>query len=239
MTKLYNELANDWYQLLTPIYEYEEEAEIYYQIFKKRLKAGQASILELGCGAGHIAYYLKKWFRLSLSDLSENMLGISKTVNPECEHFLGDMRTLRLGKMFDAVFIHDAIMYMTSQDELKQALATAFIHCKPGGLTVISPDYIKETFKPETDHGGSDGLNRGLRYLSWTHDPDTTDSSYTVDYAYLMHNADGSVNVEKDRHIEGLFSKSVWFDLLKAVGFEPHALTDSMNRVNFIGNRPV
>ena len=238
MTKLYNELAQDWYQLLTPLYEYEEEAEIYHQIFKTKLKPDRKNILEFGSGAGHVAYYLKQWYTLFLSDLSEDMLAISRTVNPECEHFPGDMRTLRLGQTFDAVFIHDAIMYMTSQDELRQAFSTAFIHCKPGGFAFISPDYTKETFKPGTEHGGSDGSERGLRYLSWTYDPDTTDSTYTVDYAYLMRNADGSLNVEKDRHIEGLFSKKVWLDLLTAAGFEPHPMSDSMGRINFLAYKP-
>lgn len=237
MTKLYNELATHWYQLLSPVYEYEEEAELYHKFLKEKLRQKNASILELGCGAGHIAYYLKQWYQLTLSDLSTNMLGISKMLNPECEHFLGDMRTLRLNRTFDVVFIHDAIMYMTSEDDLKQALSTAFLHCKPGGLALISPDYIKETFLPGTEHGGSDGADRGLRYLAWTHDPDTTDSTYTVDYAYLMRDADGSVHVERDQHIEGLFKKADWLMFLKTVGFEPHAWTDSMGRVNFTGHK--
>jgi trans-aconitate methyltransferase len=43
-------------------------------------------------------------------DLSTEMLAISRTLNPECEHIAGDMRTSRLERRFDAVFIHDAIM---------------------------------------------------------------------------------------------------------------------------------
>jgi hypothetical protein len=41
------------------------------------------------------------------------MLALSMTVNPECEHIEGDMRTLRLGHTFDAVFLHDAVMSLT------------------------------------------------------------------------------------------------------------------------------
>jgi hypothetical protein len=66
------------------------------------------------------------------------MLVISKKLNPECEHYLGDMKTLRLNKTFDAVFIHDAIMYMVSENELEQALLSAFIHCKAGGMALIT-----------------------------------------------------------------------------------------------------
>ena len=240
MLKLYNELATDWYQLLTPLEEYLEEAEIYHALFQEKQKSVPLTILELGCGAGHIAFYMKQWYTLTLSDISENMLAISKKLNPECIHVLGDMKSLRLGKTFDAVFIHDAIMYMISEDDLKQALLTAFIHCKPGGLTLISPDYIKEIFKPGTDDGGSDANDRGLRYLEWKQDPDPEDSTFTVDYAYMMRNADGSVQVEHDHHVEGLFSETTWRSLLKEIGFEPiDTSPDSFDRVNFLAYKPL
>jgi len=35
------------------------------------------------------------------------MLELSRTINPELEHLVGDMRTIRLGRTFDAVLIHD------------------------------------------------------------------------------------------------------------------------------------
>lgn len=208
MTKLYNELAIDWYQLLTPLSEYKEEAGLYYQILEERLKPPPSTILELGSGAGHNAYYMKQWYKLTLSDISEDMLVISKNLNPECEHHLGDMKTLRLNETFDAVFIHDAIMYMISEDELELALLTAFIHCKAGGMVLITPDYVKEHFNMLTDHGGSDENGRGLRYLEWMQDPDPNDCTYTVDYAYLMRDADGSIRMEHDHHVEGLFPEA-------------------------------
>ena len=61
------------------------------------------------------------------------MLEVSKALNPQCEHILGDMRTLRMDRSFDAVFIHDAIMHMTTREDLRAAMETAFVHCRPGG----------------------------------------------------------------------------------------------------------
>jgi len=43
------------------------------------------------------------------------------------------MRSVRLGRTYDAVIIHDAIMYMTTEDDLVAALATARAHLAPAG----------------------------------------------------------------------------------------------------------
>ena len=137
---------------------------------------------------------------------------VSASINPECEHIVGDMRTLRLGRTFDAVLIHDAICYMTSEADLRAAMATAVEHLRPGGVAVFEPDHVREQFEVGTDHGGEDGppLPDGrpgpaLRYLEWTTDPDPSDSTYQVEYAVLTRDADGTVRVRHDQHVEGLF----------------------------------
>jgi hypothetical protein len=136
------------------------------------------------------------------------------------------------------VFIHDAIMYMTTEHDLSQALVTSFVHCRPGGVALFVPDHVQETFRPTTDHGGHDGRDRGLRYLEWTWDPDPDDNTFVVDFAYLLREADGSVHVEHDRHLCGLFGREDWLRLLRAVGFVPRVLNDSYGRDMFVAVRP-
>ncbi len=81
---------------------------------------GEATtLLELGAGAGHNAVHLKGTFVCTLSDLSESMLALSRELNPTCDHVLGDMRTLRLGRSFDAVLVHDAICHMATESDLR------------------------------------------------------------------------------------------------------------------------
>lgn len=157
-----------------------------------------------------------------LVDRSAEMLALSAALNPECEHVRGDMRDVRLRRLFDCVFIHDAICYLTSEAELRAAIDTAFVHCRPGGAVLLAPDHVRETFQTGTDHGGHDGVDgRGLRYLEWTWDPDPDDSTYLVDYAYLLRERDGSVSVEHDRHVEGLFPRETWLRVLSDAGFAP------------------
>jgi len=135
------------------------------------------------------------------------------------------MRTARLGRQFDAIFVHDAVAYMTTESDLRLAIETAFVHCRVGGAALFAPDAIRENFQPSTDHGGHDNQTHGLRYLSWTWDPDPADTTYVTDYAYLMRTPDGAVRVEHDRHVEGLFTRALWLGLLSDAGFEPRAVT--------------
>jgi trans-aconitate methyltransferase len=178
----------------------------------------------LRCGGGNNASHLKARFRMTLTDRSPAMLEVSRRLNPECEHVEGDMRTLRLDRRFDAVFVHDAVAYMTTESDVRAAIETAFMHCEPGGSALFAPDHLRETFQPSTDHGGHDEGLRGLRYLEWTWDPDPSDTTYIVDYAYLLRESDGTVRAECDRYLEGLFSRAQWLAWLSDAGFDPRAL---------------
>jgi SAM-dependent methyltransferase len=221
--RLYSGLAS-WFHLLTPPAEYAGEAAFYRRVLESSCAFPVRTLLELGSGGGNNASHLKPHFQLTLVDLSPGMLELSRTINPECEHLIGDMRSVRLGRLFDAVFIHDAIAYMTTASDLQAAIQTAFIHCRTGGAVLFAPDYVREAFHPSTDHGGHDGGGRGMRYLEWTWDPDPSDNTYLVDFAYLLRDAAGEVHVEYDRHRLGLFSRGEWLRFIEDAGFEARAV---------------
>ena len=238
MLKLYTELGT-WWPLLSPPEDYLDEANFFHQVLVAAGLPGAPTLLELGCGGGNNAVHLKAHFaQVTLTDLSPQMLAVSRTLNPDCEHLLGDMRTLRLGRTFDVVFIHDAIDYMTTQRDLRLALETAFLHCTPGGLALVVPDHVRETFEPSTDHGGSDGEGRALRYLEWTYDPNDTDTTYTVEYAYVLREKDRPTRIEHEQHICGLFPRAEWVRLLCEVGFQPEVTRDHYERDIFVAHRP-
>jgi trans-aconitate methyltransferase len=195
-------------------------------------------MLEMGSGGGSLAFHLKSSLNLTLADLSPEMVAVSRTVNPECEHVVGDMRSMDLGRRFDLVMVHDAIMYATSEADLRATLATAARHCRAGGGVVLLPDYVRETFEPSTDSGGEDLADgRGLRYLEWSWDPDPGDTTYEVAYALLLREPDGRVRVEMDRHTEGLFARDEWLAWIRDAGFSPRVRTDPWKRDVFAGKK--
>ena len=209
--RFYGDLA-EWWSLISAPEEYAEEAAFAATVLTSATIAVR-DVLELGSGGGNNAVHLKARFAMTLIDLSPAMVEVSRQLNPECEHAQGDMRTLRLGRTFDAVFVHDAVCYMTTEADLRLAMETAFVHCRPGGVAVFVPDETRETFVEETEHGGNDGVDgRAARYLSWSWDPDPTDTSTLTEYAFLLRHADGSVLVAHETHRHGLFGRETGCD---------------------------
>lgn len=233
LPKLYGELSS-WFHLLSAPSDYAEEAEFARSLLVEAVSSPPQTVLELGSGGGNNASHLKAHFRMTLVDLSPGMLDLSRKLNPECEHIVGDMRIVRLGRVFDAVFVHDAIMYMTTEGDLRQAIETAALHCKPGGAALFMPDVLRETFVSLTTHGGHDSDGRGIRYIEWTFDQDPSDTIYTVDFAYLLRDRASPVRAVHDRHVFGIFPRNTWIRLLSDADFQPRAVADPWGREVFI-----
>ena len=177
---MYGELAS-WWPLLSAPEDYVEEAAFYERVLIEHGGPAIRDVLELGSGGGNNASHMKRRFRLTLVDPSPGMLEHSRALNPGCAHVEGDMRDVRLGRRFDAVFVHDAIDYMTTREDLRRALETAWTHATAGGVGLFCPDHVRETFRPGTDHGGHDATDgRGLRFVEWTWDPDPEDEDGPV-----------------------------------------------------------
>ncbi len=242
--RLYGDLAG-WYHLLTAPAEYAEEAAFYTSVVRAA-NADARTLLELGCGGGNNASFMKHDFSLTLCDRSAAMIEVSRSINPECEHLVGDMRTLRLRREFDVVFIHDAIMYLLHQTEIEQTLVTAFAHARPGGgVVVIAPDCVRENFRESTRTGGHDGDRRSLRYLEWIFDADPSDTLCQAEFTYLLREDGRPLQVIHDPHTFGLFPRALWLQTFADAGLTgvrslqaPSDQADQPGAEVFVGIRP-
>ena len=241
--RLYGELA-DWWPLVSAPEDYAVESAFYRRVLVAACRHSPRTLLELGAGGGNNASHLKHHFRMTLADRSRQMLEVSERLNPECHHVQGDMRDLRLGQVFDAVFVHDAVMYMTTPEDLRATMETAWAHCRPGGAVLLAPDFVRESFRPGTTHGGHDAGDRSLRFVEWIKDPSTDGRTYPVEYAFLLREGSGPGRVVQDEHTFGLFARAEWVAHLEAVGFDAQAvacdeeLRDAGQTHVFVGTRP-
>lgn len=242
--RFYSDLAV-WWPLISRPEDYAEEAAFAASVLRSA-SIPVGDVLELGSGGGNnAAHFVEAGFAMTLVDLAEEMLEVSRGLNPGSQHHRGDMRSVRLGRSFDAVFVHDAVGYMVTEDDLQRAIETAFVHCRPGGIAVFVPDDTSESFEESSDHGGHDGADgRGARYLEWSWDPDPDDTWTQTEYAFVLREVDGAIEVVHETHRLGLFGREDWLRLLAGAGFDPEAVTEVTSeerppRTLFVGHRPL
>ena len=217
--RLYGDLARLW-PLISPPEDYEEEAQFWRAALRAKLGSGRHRVLELGVGGGHHLSHLADAFQATAVDLSEDMLAQSMRRNPAVEHLIGDMRTIRLERTFDAVLIHDAIDYMVTVDDLRAAFRTAAAHLRSGGAFLVAPDYVAETFENDAIYTQTDDDDRThVTYVEIDFDPDPNDTTISSLMVSLIREG-GETRVELDRHLIGLFPRETWLRELATAGFD-------------------
>jgi hypothetical protein len=214
--RLYSDLAK-WWPLISPPKEYVEEAEILLAILREKLGPGRHTLLDLGVGGGHHLVPLLNDFDATGVDLSAEMLA---HLPPSVEPQVGDMRSVRLQKQFDAVLIHDAVSYLLSEEDLEATIVTAKAHLKTGGVLIMCPDWFEENFPNEFVYHERHlcGETR-LTYIEYIHDPAPGDTMVEL-IMFILVNEEGRLRIEQDRHTLGLFPKATWLKRIYEAGFE-------------------
>ena len=216
--RLYNELAYLW-PVISPAEDYGLEALYWLRAIDSKLGPGTHTLLELGVGGGHLLSHLTPHHRAEAVDVSPRMLELSQQRNPGVDHHLGDMRTVRLGRRFDAVLIHDAIGYMLTETDLRAVFETARAHLRPNGLLLVAPDMVAESFyegkviRWTTSAGGVTITTEEI-----LHDPDPSETQVESLFTYDI-TENGVRRVVKDLHVTGLFPLDAWTSLMEEAGF--------------------
>ncbi len=219
LPRLYGELA-EWWHVFSPPEHYEEEAAIFIETLDQHAPRPIRTVLELGSGGGNNASYMKRRYEMTLTDLSVEMLEQSRRLNPDCEHIQGDMRTLRLGRTFDAVFVHDAIAYMTTEEDLAAAMRTAYEHLGSPGIALFVPDDTTETIRRSVYDREHTSGDRSLHYTYRHELPANGSTTYEATFRYVLRDRDDE-RTETDVHTFGVFPQRTWRRLLTAAGFRP------------------
>ncbi len=218
LPRMYTDFAQYWTLISDPA-DYAQEARYWRDALRAKLGPGRHQILELGVGGGNNLSHLTGEFQAVAVDLSPQMIEQARKLNPDVEFRTGDMRTVRLGRKFKAVLVHDAISYMSTEDDLLAVFATAAAHLGPGGVFLTAPDWFQESFRdPIVNHGtNSDGATI-FTNLEYVYDPDPTDTTIECLSWYLIREG-ASLRIEEDKHVFGLFSLQVWCELMERSGF--------------------
>ena len=212
--RLYTDLAS-WWPLLAPPEDYDEEAVALLMAAQEALGRAPTSWLELGSGAGHLASHLPEAVEVVLVDRSDEMLAVSRQLNPDREHVRADLTGLALDRHFDVVLLHDVVMYL-DRDQLHRALHVAAQHLAPGGVLICLPDCVGETFQDGESIAGRDDGDRSARLFEWRHS--RQGERFRVDLAAFLRQ-DGRVETVTETHTMHVYELATWLELLADAGF--------------------
>jgi len=107
-----------------------------YQSLSKHLP-GKSTLLELGSGAGFDIEYLKKYYSVTGSDLSDEFLKICKNKYPEIHFLKLDALRLEVDKIFNCIYSNKVLHHLTEK-ELTQSLQQQVKTLTPNGLVAHS-----------------------------------------------------------------------------------------------------
>lgn len=217
----YNELA--WTEaFFADPSEYEQDIAHYCELIKQYAGAPVKTVLHFGCGAGGHDRFFKQHFTVTGVDLSVGMLDIARETNPEIEYIEGDMRTIRLDRQFDAVVIPDSIDYMVTTDDLQQAIQTAVLHLKKGGVLLVVCNTAEKFRNNNFAYTGEkDDIHVTILENNYTspYSPHT----YEISLFYLIRRH-GELTTYTEHTLAGLFPLATWEAVFREAGLTVHTL---------------
>lgn len=117
--------------------DYAAEADELDRIIQQR-RPGSRTLLDVACGTGAHLRYLANRYQVAGVDASPHMLNEAAAQLPAVPLIESDMRSFALGRRFDAVTcLFSAIAYMSSTEDLAQAVRTMASHLSKRGVLVI------------------------------------------------------------------------------------------------------
>lgn len=217
--RLYHDLSWIW-PIVCPPEDYVEETELFSRTIKEKAEIEVRTLLHLGCGGGRHDYTFKNHFKVTGLDVSREMLGMARKLNPKLEYVCGDMRTVRLGTSFDSVAALDSINYMRTEDDLRRTFLTAYDHLNPGGVFLTFAEESLERFKQNRTIASTHTQgNIQVTFIENSFDPDPSDNHFEMTLIYLIRKK-SQLEIHTDFHLWGLFEKHTWHSLLKETGFD-------------------
>ncbi len=230
MPNLYTQLASVYDEIYQTLFDYDKEYAI-YQGFLSKYQA--ESILEIGCGTGHLAKrFIADGYDYMGLDLNQEMLDIAaqnvlqKGQNTEGRYFQqADMRNFQLPTTFDAALITGrTISYLLTNPDILSCFQSIKSCLKPNGLLIfdaidavppfnafekVAKTTLETTYKQ--NHYKRDSICKPNLSTGWTWDWSSV---------YFQKQSDTYIEIGKDFATLRSFTKDEMTLLLTMSGFK-------------------
>jgi ubiquinone/menaquinone biosynthesis C-methylase UbiE len=110
---------------------------------------GARAILDVACGTGEHAKFLKQRYAVDGIDINESYLGAARLKNPAGTYIPADMMDFDLSRTYDVVTcLFSAIGIVRTFERLESALICMARHVRTGGALIIEPWFTPEQWRP-------------------------------------------------------------------------------------------
>jgi SAM-dependent methyltransferase len=218
------------------IKDYPAEAEELHRIIQDECPTAH-TLLDVACGTGAHLVEMQRWYLVEGVDLSRDMLAFAQGRLPGVPLHLADMRTLDLGKTFDAVTcLFSSIGYITEPAKMRSTIARLAAHIAPGGVLILDgwvrPDRWRNDYRPEPEvvTGGDVTV---VRLSSNRREGSITE----MDMHHLVQTGDG-IEYFMETHRLALTATADYVSAVNDAGLKARVIPDYMrNRDRIVGTR--
>ena len=232
---LHNSLAK-YYDRVYSYRDYLDEAVRLQNLIIKYSESGGNLLLDVACGTGLHLKYLKDDFSCTGVDVSKAMLKIARKNVKGVTFKEADMKTLRLGKQFDAIVcLLSSIGYVKTPASLEKTIWNFSKHLKKGGLALIEPSHAKSAYangEPRIiTHDGKDAKIARINYTNFRQ------ATAVLNMHILIAERGKDAKYFVDRHELGLFGINNTLRIMKAAGLKSKYLKSGLmyGRELFVG----
>lgn len=136
MSNLYTQLAGVYDEIYQTLFDYDKEYAQYSNFLSER---NVQSIVEIGCGTGHLAKrFITNGYNYMGLDLNQEMLNIAAQYTEGGDFRQADMRDFTLPKTYDAVLITGRTMsYLLTNADILSCFRAIKRCLKPDGVLIF------------------------------------------------------------------------------------------------------
>jgi SAM-dependent methyltransferase len=220
----------------TGIKDYPAESEALHAIIQEQ-SPGARTLLDVACGTGAHLECLRRWYEVEGIDLSPEMLEVARARLPDVPLHVADMRSLDLGRQFDAVTcLFSAIGYVTELSEMRSTIGRLADHLAPGGVLIVD-GWVRPEDWGDDYRGGPDVASDKETMVVRLTFSRRTGSITEMDLHHLIRDADG-IDHFVEQHRLALVPTADYVAAFESAGLIARVVPFMPSRDRVVGTKP-